>query len=135
MTFMEVIRGKFPPNYFEILKYIPQARRHGVIFAYGDKIYSPNPKSIITKHLYAHECVHGRRQIEIGVEEWWHRYLTDLDFRYNEELLAHRAEFKSMKENGWHWKMASSVTAHRLASSLYGCRGGVEIAKKHIMEQ
>ncbi len=133
---MQVVRNQYPPNFKEIVKVIPQARKPGVIFAYGDKIYAP-PGAVLplTPHLEAHEAVHGERQRAIGVDEWWRLYLTNIRFRYNEELLAHRAEYLSMikgAQNPIYIKGALKMVATRLSSSLYGCGGGWEKAAQDI---
>lgn len=61
----------------------------GIAIAYGDTIYSKNP---IPDDLHAHEEVHLRRQAEVGIEEWWNRYLEDPKFRLKEEVMAYAAQ-------------------------------------------
>ncbi len=132
----EIIKGQYPPNYAEICKVFPAARGTGTIFAYGDKIFVPNGKEI-SHHLKVHEAVHCIRQKELGVEFWWDRYLTDWRFRYNEELLAHRAEYRSMirgEANRNQRRMALKAVAQRLASPLYGVGGGWKKASADILE-
>jgi hypothetical protein len=131
---MKVVRG-FPPNFREIIKVFPQARRTDIMFAYGDTIFIPGTGKI-NEHLMAHEAVHGERQRAIGVEMWWRHYLNNRQFRYEEELLAHRAEYQSMIKNAKNpafIKGALKMVATRLASSLYGCGGGWEKAAKDIL--
>jgi hypothetical protein len=129
---MEIVK-EYPPNYAEIVKVFPSARRRGVIFAYGDTIYNPSGEEL-SHHLKVHEAVHGIRQKELGVDAWWERYLTDYKFRYYEELLAHRAEYQSMTKNAnrQQRRMALKAIAKRLASPLYGVGGGWERAAKDI---
>ena len=91
---VSVITGR-PPNFEAIAEVFPGAHADYVIFAYGDAIYTPNGQEL-PPELMAHELVHCRRQQAMGVEAWWDKYLTDGDFRYEEELLAHIAEFKSI---------------------------------------
>ena len=84
-----------------------------------------------------HEAVHGIRQKEFGVEDWWDRYIEDKAFRYHEEMLAHRAEYLSMIRDGSNRnmrRMALKQVAKRLASPLYGCGGGWKKAAADIME-
>lgn len=129
------IEKSYPPNYEQIIAAIPSAAgRSGVIFAYGDTIHVPNGAEI-SHHLKVHEAVHGIRQKEIGIEFWWQKYLTDMAFRYHEELLAHAAEYNSMIESAVNRKQRKSslkIVAKRLASSLYGCGGGWKKAAKDI---
>lgn len=86
-----------PPNYADIREVFPMAANEGVIFAYAPNIYVPSGASL-PPELIAHESVHIQRQLAIGVELWWEKYLTDLPFRYEEELLAHRAEYQALCE-------------------------------------
>lgn len=91
-----------------------------VIWSWGDKIY--NPMNIeISRELLAHEAVHGRRQLG-KVESWWESYLANDRFRYEEELVAHRAEWQNWVR--WHAGRDNAdvlnAIAGRLASALYG---------------
>lgn len=98
------------------------ARKPGVVFSYGQYIYAP-PGAVLplSPHLVIHEAVHGERQLAIGVELWWRHYLENLQFRYDEELLAHRAEYQSMVKHGFPAQNALKGVAGRLASPLYSC--------------
>lgn len=89
-----IIVGR-PPNFDRILAAFPDADKPGVIFAHGD-IYNPSG-NVIPPALIAHEEVHLNRQRNGGPTKWWESYLADSEFRYNEELLAHVAEFKMQR--------------------------------------
>lgn len=118
---MNIING-WPPNFPEIVKEFPAARGPSVIFAYAPDIYAPG-RTNLPQHLLVHEAVHIRRQAALGVEEWWRRYLTDAQFRYDEELLAHRAEYQFLQERATsrqHRRSVLKQVAWRLASPLYG---------------
>jgi hypothetical protein len=133
---MEIVKNQYPPNYLDIVKVFPSARRPGVVFAYGDKIYVPSGNDI-SHHLKVHEAVHGIRQKELGVAFWWEKYLTDKRFRYHEELMAHRAEYLSIIREGANRnqrRLALKAIASRLASPLYGCGGGWSKAAADILE-
>ena len=116
-----------PPNFEEIAAVFPGAHGDGIVFAYGDKIYNPSNKKL-PPELIAHENVHCIRQVEMGVEAWWDRYLVDGDFRYEEELLAHIAEYKGIMAQynyGEHAigrirKKALEYVAAKLSAPLYG---------------
>lgn len=82
-----------PPMLDRILAVFPKASEPGVIFTFGGTIYNPSGINIPAA-LLAHEEVHGKRQHPDGWLLWWEAYLTDPEFRYNEELHAHAAEFK-----------------------------------------
>ena len=55
-----------------------------------------------------------------GADLWWENYIRDAEFRYNEELLAHAAEFKMYRYED---RNASArlllTTALRLIAPLY----------------
>jgi hypothetical protein len=114
-----------PPNFEAILAVLPQAANPGVMFAYGDRVYFPNGPATITRELEAHEAIHLLRQSKFpgGVDAWWGKYLTDNEFRFKEEVYAHRAEYAMYKKR--HLcpvKRAKALReiAGRLASELYG---------------
>lgn len=91
---MQIVVAR-PPNYDEIVAKFPFAANGGVIFTYGRTIYNPSAVAI-SGALKSHEAVHADRQGE-DVDGWWRRYLADPVFRLEEELLAHRAEYRSTK--------------------------------------
>jgi hypothetical protein len=111
-----------PPN-FEIIRAVfPDCINHGVLYAYGEHVYNPDGVEIPAA-LIAHEQVHLFRQMNVfkGPLDWWAQYLTDPKFRYNEELLAHAAEYRArahgLNRNG-HAQLLW-VTAQRLIAPLY----------------
>lgn len=113
-----------PPNFDEVVAKFPFAARPGVIFTYGRTIFNPSGVEI-SGALRCHEAVHAQRQGDDDEEirAWWRRYLDEPAFRLEEELLAHRAEYRAFK--GW-TKDRNQITreletiAGRLASPLYG---------------
>lgn len=110
-----------PPRYEEIVKVFPEAASPSVIYAWGDVIYNPSGKKL-TKELLDHEELHGSRQ-KPNVEAWWDRYLVDVEFRFTEELLAHRQEYQTYcrrHENRTKREKYLQLVAHKLASPLYG---------------
>ena len=130
---MKIVQER-PPNFDAILKVFPNAANPGVIFAYGDIIYSPD-RADLPPALISHEAVHGARQLEFGVELWWDAYLVDLGFRYQEELLAHRAEYEHLcllSPSRNDRRFALKQVAKRLASPLYGKMVTLERAMKDI---
>lgn len=115
----QIIKDR-PPNYQEILLHFPDANRPGVIFAYAPYIYAPSGN--VPPELVDHEKVHIARQQKIGVEEWWRRYLTSPEFRFQEEVLAHRAEYRHIVQHGTRFarRRALKELAKRLSGPLYG---------------
>lgn len=113
----------FPPNYLKIKAGMDIAGRKP-IFCYGNIIHNPH-KLVITPSLNAHEESHSVRQLSMGVEEWWDRYIADPRFRFEEELLAHRAEWAKLKDgppmmSATQQRKALAQLARRLSGPLYG---------------
>jgi uncharacterized Fe-S cluster-containing radical SAM superfamily protein len=113
-----------PPNYEELAKALPGAKRKGVIFTYGKVIY--NPSFVKMDHsLLAHEATHVVQQTADGMtpEEWWKMYIINPYFRYDQELEAHRIEHQVMARLG-HSRIARRLAlkgmARRLSGQLYG---------------
>ncbi len=130
---MKIIKD-VPPNFAAILRVFPGATGEGVIFAYAPDIYAPYVENIGPEFL-AHESVHIARQEAIGVEEWWNKYLVDPTFRYEEELLAHRAEYQKLMEMTPTRQVRRSAlkqVAKKLAAPLYGKIISVDQAMKDI---
>jgi hypothetical protein len=113
-----IING-LPPNFEQVHAAFPRADQPGVLFAYYPNIHNPSG-IVVPPALVAHEEVHLHRQRDAGPTQWWYQYLTDNGFRYNEELLAHVAEFKHQK-NGDRNASARllTATALRLVAPLY----------------
>lgn len=114
----------YPPMFEQIAEVFPMARKPGVIFSWGDRLYNPSGRDI-QPQLMAHESVHSQRQgaTDQSIREWWTCYLGDPAFRLEEELLAHRAEFRALKS----WTKDRNALARslheiaaRLSSPLYG---------------
>lgn len=128
-----IVVKAFPPNIHAIAEVFPSAMRPGVIFAYGKNLFNPSGIEI-SPSLMEHEKLHGERQRMIGVELWWKRYLEEPQFRYEEELLAHRAEYRKASEgvNRQQRRHHLHHIAKRLASPLYGKIKTFEQCKKDI---
>lgn len=115
---MEVVND-YPPMFDEI-----DARFHvrgkPVIFTWGDQIF--NPQGVpVSAALQSHESVHSRQQ---GADPsiWWRSYLKDGHFRFQQELEAHRAEYRWFVEHAARnaRRVALKQISRRLASPLYG---------------
>ncbi len=86
---MTVIFMEFPPNIDAIRAVLPLTGRE--IFAYGGIIYNPSGCRI-GPELVAHEQVHFRQQ-GTRPKRWWKKFLAHTEFRMEQELEAHRAEY------------------------------------------
>lgn len=107
-----------------------------VIFAWGDAIYNPMGVDI-TPELHAHEGVHWDRQGS-APETWWKFYIADPQFRLNEELPAHEAEYREFCRNNRtgnrrnRRRLYLHQLAARLSSPLYGGLISYVEARKRI---
>lgn len=90
----------YPPNYEEICAAFPIVRdRSSVVFTYGETLYAPGNKTGSIPHdLRVHEETHVRQQAEIGVEEWWKRYMADPQFRLDQEVDAYHNQYMAMSK-------------------------------------
>lgn len=61
------------------------------IVAFGDTVYYQD-RDDLDEGTLAHEEVHLERQKALGKWKWLYRYLTDKEFRLNEEVLAYAQE-------------------------------------------
>jgi hypothetical protein len=116
-----MIRIDRPPNFDAIVAVFPKAGERGVLFAYGEDIYNPGGGNI-PRFLLEHEYKHCARQFLIGADEWWRQYLTDQEFRYQEELLAHAVEYvvqaPALRDRNAQARLLHT-TAARLVAPLY----------------
>lgn len=118
---MKIVHA-YPPNIDAIDAVFNVRSRKGVIFTYGDTLFVPDGGHV-PPSLIAHEIVHSERQREAGVDSWWRQYFADLQFRLNEELLAHRAEYRKFcefqRDSNRRIRFLTEI-AHRLGGPLYG---------------
>lgn len=89
-----MIKKELPPN-------IDNIRLAGFgtdpegIYAYAPDIYSLSKKEIPADIQY-HEDIHIQRQGDSPLL-WWHKWLTDKDFRLEEELIAYAEQSKRVR--------------------------------------
>jgi len=113
------VKHEKPPNYEAIAAVFPLTGNE--IFAYAPYVYIPNGMPI-SEALQEHEAVHIRQQFG-DPATWWRKYLVDEDFRFDQELEAHRVEYRvfrqGTKDRNAHAKYLYSI-GRRLASPMYG---------------
>lgn len=118
---MQLIRAK-PPIYEDIAR-VFDVRGKPILFAWGDVIYAPVGVTEVAPHLQAHERVHGQRQMVMGVNKWWEKYLSDPEFRLAEEELGHIAEYRHLIDHSGAGRAQRrrhlSHVASRLSAALY----------------
>ena len=90
------IRNEYPPNIEMIKKVFDLTAKHPIYAFYPD-IYNPEGQQIDVP-LLAHEMVHLDQQKEIGVLNWWDRYLNNPAFRASQEILAYQTQYLTAKK-------------------------------------
>lgn len=88
----------------------------GVCFTFGDLIYADIDK--LPKDVEIHENIHKRQQQK--PYEWWEKYNTDIQFRYEQEIEAYRAQYQYLKkiDKRKAFTMAQ-VWAYQLSGEMY----------------
>lgn len=62
--------------------------RNGYAYAFfGHIVIHPSSP----RYLISHEAAHCRRMRSLGYLRWYWRYFTQPEFRFEEEIIAHRA--------------------------------------------
>lgn len=120
----------FPPNYDVICKHIPAVRqKKTIVFTYGDTVYAPSGIDL-SPDLEAHEQVHIGRQS--NPDEWWSKYLTDVQFRLDEELAAYRVQYGYALE---HYSRANRrLLLTHISKDLSGAMYGKLITRKEAIK-
>ena len=113
---MEIVKG-YPPN-IESIKLVFPVNDH-TVYAYGDIIYSPQGDKLRPDLIY-HENVHKEQQAG-DPEAWWGKYLTDVQFRLEQEVEAYakQVEFVRVHTTAKIAKKCLEDCAKQLASPLY----------------
>ena len=81
----------YPPNYEKIITLLPIDESKNPIFCYGNAIHNPFGRHV-TPDLEVHEGKHSEQQGS-DPEHWWMKYLTDKDFRLEQELEAYAVQY------------------------------------------
>jgi hypothetical protein len=110
----------WPPNIDAIRAVLPVSESN--IFAYGGVIYSPGGGNL-PSWLVEHEKVHFEQQERYGLRAWWKRFLNDEEFRLDQELPAHRVEYRVFCQTNRdrnHQSRFLMLLSRRLAAPMYG---------------
>jgi hypothetical protein len=128
---MNIRLRQYPPNYLEICNHIPAVRKHkNIVFTYGDTVYVPSGATI-EPDLAIHEAVHVQQQSK--PVEWWDRYLTDVQFRLDQEVEAYQAQYKYIRRFYNRDKRRKIIKT--IASDLSGEMYGKIITKEEAIEK
>lgn len=117
------IRNEYPPNIAKIHKVIDPKETSHACFTYGSTIYNPS-HGHIDECVGIHEAQHSLQQDDMGSPEaWWDKWLSDLNFRAQQELEAYGLQFRRFCElNADRNKRAMEL--HRLATDLSSAQYG-----------
>lgn len=103
-----------------------------VVFAYGDTIYNPSGQSL-SEDIIAHEEIHELQQGE-NPAAWWEAYLSDAEFRLDQELAAYRHQYRFMLKNEPDREKRNLALLH-FAKSLSGPIYGNLMSRDEAMSQ
>ena len=116
---MTKIVAAWPPNIKAIRKVLPVTENN--IFAWGDTIYNPGGGRL-SAELIAHEEVHFWQQ-NGNPKSWWKKFLKSPEFRLQQELPAHRMEYREFcrrhKDRNVRWSYLQAL-GRRLSHPMYG---------------
>lgn len=105
----DVLKDKFGVNWDD-----------GIIITYAPDIYCKFP---LTEFKVEHEITHITQQEKYGVDEWWNRYLIDVEFRLSQEIEAYLNEArlikKKVKDRNKRFLYIQQISKD-LSSSIYG---------------
>ena len=93
---------------------------HKPVFCYGKMIYNPYKREILAD-TQVHEQVHARQQGEYP-KVWWYKYLTDVEFRKQQEIEAYGIQYefaKSLTSGKLRDFVLDSIT-RSLVGGMYG---------------
>lgn len=89
---------EFPPN-FELIKGMLPLAGSDHTYCYAGKIYNPSGVELPIDREY-HEFIHARQQSAYGdVDLWWSKYLSDAQFRLDQEIEAYGEQYKLAKQS------------------------------------
>ena len=113
-----IVKG-WPPNIEAIRKVLPVTKRN--IFSWDGTIYSPGGGQL-SPALIAHEEVHFEQQAG-DPKSWWQKFLASPEFRLQQELPAHRTEYREFcrlnKDRNARAAYLNSL-GRRLSHPMYG---------------
>ena len=134
---VELKEIKEAPN-LKLLKETFGVKETEVIISYGNFIYAPN--KTLSKDLLVHELTHCERQgfNERSAEQWWKKYMEDVEFRLKEEAIAYRQQYlfccRVYKDRNKQAKILHALS-QELSAPRYGSLCSVSEAKQWITQK
>ncbi len=110
---------------------IEDAWEKNLVITYGGNIYCK--AGTIPPHTLIHELVHVEQQQGIDADEYVDRFINDVQFRFDSEVAAFRAEAQFFRERIKDRNLLNLTLFHiasRLASPLYGNLVTINEARK-----
>jgi hypothetical protein len=128
-----VIREE-PPIYPKLVEQFGVSFEDGTCITYGDGIHLHHSQKL-SDHLLEHEKIHVIQQHQYGVKAWWERYLSDPDFRKQQEGEAYRKQWQFIKstrrDRNAAFRLKIQILKH-LSSPMYGNCCSMQDAEKII---
>jgi len=130
-----VYRRYQPPVVYEkLVEQFGVSFEDGTCITYGDGIHLHHSQKL-SDHLLEHEKVHVIQQHQYGVEAWWVRYLSDPEFRKQQEGEAYRKQWQyiksTRKDRNAAFRLKIQILKH-LSSPMYGNCCSMQDAEKII---
>lgn len=116
------ITNERPPEWIleAVKKWGVDFDKGNIAFAYGDAVHIG--RGSIPPDLAAHEAVHLRQQAG-NPDAWWKRYLSDDQFRIDQELEAYRVQYQWVLQNVKNTNKRFEMLRHYandLSGGMYG---------------
>ena len=114
------ILNQLPPNY-ELITISDLKPTKDTTYCFGSVIYNPSGKKL-TPDIEHHENLHSKQQGD-NPDLWWNLYLSDKQFRMNQEIAAYGEQYAFAKEHGVKGKLlewALDNMAKALSGEEYG---------------
>lgn len=124
------VKNEWPPN-LEKIKFhmgpeftaaIENFETQVPVFTYYPYIYVPTGHEL-SPDVRDHESVHLRQQEHYpgGAEAWWERWLTNVQFRFEQELEAYAVQLNAWRKAGSsRFKRTKDRLAMDMSSDFYG---------------
>lgn len=125
-----------PPNIEKLKQFFEVGDDAEAAFCYGEIIYNPRGTKL-AQHQIFHEEIHFAQQTEVGGPEiWWDKYITDVDFRILQEVVAYgRQVWFIREEQGENRALAAArFYAACMAGPVYANMIDSSTAYKKIIE-
>ena len=104
-----------------------------VIFTYGDLITTST--GVMSEDLMHHEPIHTKQQEKFGgADKWWREYLSNPQFRFEQELECYINQYKWVKNNIKNRQESFALLMH-YAESLSGDMYGSVISKTEALQK